>query len=190
MELSRIELDGERSIESVRVAEIVQGAVERVTELAAQRDICITVLGPVDGDLDHADRLVVEGDRRQLVSAIGNLVENAVKYSEPGGTVQIEIGSDDDSIEIAVIDHGVGIPQRDLSRIFERFYRVDRARSRTTGGTGLGLSIVRHVATNHDGDVVVTSIEGEGSRFVLCLPNRFGEHRTEAISSQRDEGAT
>lgn len=190
MELSRIELGGERSIESVRVADVVRGAVERVTELAAQHDIRITVLGPVDGEIDHADQLVIEGDRRQLVSAIGNLVENAVKYSEPGGMVQIEVGSDDDSIEIAVIDHGVGIPQRDLSRIFERFYRVDRARSRTTGGTGLGLSIVRHVATNHDGDVVVTSTEGEGSRFVLCLPNGIAELRTEPITSERDEGVT
>ena len=84
--------------------------------------------------------------------------------------MQVRARRVDDWVEISVIDQGVGIPQRDLDRIFERFYRVDRARSRSTGGTGLGLSIVRHVASNHGGDVSVTSVEGEGSTFVLRLP--------------------
>jgi two-component system sensor histidine kinase SenX3 len=104
------------------------------------------------------------------VSALGNLVENAVKYSEAGSTVQIRTRRTGDMIELAVTDHGVGIPPNDLGRIFERFYRVDQARSRSTGGTGLGLSIVRHVATHHGGEVRVDSVEGEGSTFTLRLP--------------------
>jgi len=184
MELSRIELGGERSVEPVRVSEIVAAAVERVGELAARREITVSALEPVDGGAARSGRFVVAGDRRQLVSAVGNLVENAVKYSPVGGSVQVRVRDADDRVEIAVIDHGVGIPQRDLDRIFERFYRVDRARSRVTGGTGLGLSIVRHVATNHGGEVVVTSTEGEGSTFVLRLPTATvqpnggtGQHR-------------
>ena len=110
------------------------------------------------------------GDRRQLESALGNLVENAVKYSNPGGSVQIRVRLEGDYAEMMVADHGIGIPSGEHHRIFERFYRVDRARSRDTGGTGLGLSIVRHVATNHGGAVLVSSQEGEGSTFVLRLP--------------------
>ena len=114
--------------------------------------------------------LKVVGDRRQLVSAIGNLVENAVKYSEVGSAVEVTAHADGDWVEFTVKDFGLGIPSRDLDRVFERFYRVDRARSRDTGGTGLGLAIVRHVANNHGGDVSVTSIEGEGSTFALKIP--------------------
>jgi two-component system sensor histidine kinase SenX3 len=171
MELSRIELGGERNVEAVRVADVLRSALGRVTELAAQRDIHISYMGPSSG-AQAADSIAVQGDRRQLVSAVGNLVENAVKYSEQGGLVQVWARRDGDWIELAVVDRGVGIPQRDLTRIFERFYRVDPARSRHTGGTGLGLSIVRHVATNHGGEVTVTSTEGEGSTFVLRLPAR------------------
>lgn len=112
----------------------------------------------------------IRADERQLVSAVGNLVENAVKYSQPGDAVQVRARVDDTAVEIMVADQGVGIPTRDLDRIFERFYRVDKARSRETGGTGLGLAIVRHVATNHGGEVLVSSQEGEGSTFVLRLP--------------------
>ena len=112
------------------------------------------------------------GDRRDLVSAVSNLVDNAIKYSERGSLVQVRLHSEPGAVEIAVIDQGVGIPARDKERIFERFYRVDRARSRSTGGTGLGLSIVRHVAVNHSGSVRVDSREGEGSTFTLRLPAR------------------
>ena len=171
MELSRIELGGERDVEAVRVADVLRSALGRVTELAAQRDIHISYSGSPE-DEQVADSLVIQGDRRQLVSAVGNLVENAVKYSEQGGLVQVWARCTGDWIEVAVVDQGVGIPQRDLTRIFERFYRVDPARSRHTGGTGLGLSIVHHVATNHGGEVTVTSTEGEGSTFVLRLPWR------------------
>ncbi len=171
MELSRIELGGERNVEPVRVADVLHSALDRVTELAAQRDIDISYVGSSSGE-PAADSIVIHGDRRQLVSAVGNLVENAVKYSEQGGLVEVWARRDGDWVEVAVVDQGVGIPQRDLTRIFERFYRVDPARSRHTGGTGLGLSIVHHVATNHGGEVTVTSVEGEGSTFVLRLPLR------------------
>jgi two-component system, OmpR family, sensor histidine kinase SenX3 len=170
MELSRIELGAESVSEPVRVAEVIRGGVDRVIELAARCDVTISTLAPVAPDGTEVDDLVVRGDRRQLVSAVGNLVENAVKYSDPGTSVQVRARRVDGWIEISVADQGVGIPQRDLDRVFERFYRVDRARSRTTGGTGLGLAIVRHVASNHAGDVTVSSVEGEGSTFVLRLP--------------------
>jgi two-component system sensor histidine kinase SenX3 len=167
MELSRIELGGERVFEWIDVADLVRRATDRVTELAGQREIGLSTLAPIDAG---AETLCVWGDRRQLESALGNIVENAVKYSGEGSSVQIRARAEGDHVEISVADQGVGIPQRDLDRIFERFYRVDRARSRATGGTGLGLSIVRHVVNHHGGEVVVTSTEGEGSTFVLRLP--------------------
>jgi two-component system sensor histidine kinase SenX3 len=108
-----------------------------------------------------------------LVSAISNLVENAVKYSEAGDIVNIRIVSLAGNLTVEVEDHGIGIPADSIDRIFERFYRVDRARSRGTGGTGLGLSIVRHVATNHGGEVNVRSREGEGSTFILSVPQQY-----------------
>jgi signal transduction histidine kinase len=99
-----------------------------------------------------------------------NLLDNAIKYSGRGQPVEIGARVEGDRITFSVRDHGIGIPSRDLERIFERFYRVDRARSRDTGGTGLGLSIVRHVVQAHGGEVSVQSTEGEGSTFVLSLP--------------------
>jgi len=119
---------------------------------------------------DRAPGAMVACDRRQVVSAIANLVDNAVKYSEPGSAVDVDTGVDTGNIVITVRDGGIGIPSRDLQRIFERFYRVDQARSRDTGGTGLGLAIVRHVAQAHGGEVNVESVEGEGSTFRLVLP--------------------
>ena len=175
MELSRIEIGGERSDEQVRVADVISGGVDRVLELAAHREITISTLAPVDPDGRQADALLIRGDRRQLVSAVGNLIENAIKFSEAGTAVQVRARRVDGWVEISVADQGIGIPQRDLDRIFERFYRVDRARSRSTGGTGLGLAIVRHVAGNHGGDVTVSSVEGEGSTFVLRLPVSTGD---------------
>lgn len=188
MELSRIEAGGEQVAESTRVSDIIRGALDRVTELAAQRGISISTLEPVANGEKRSDGITVVGDRRQLVSAVGNLVENAVKYSEADSSVQVRAREVDSWVEIAVVDQGVGIPQRDLDRVFERFYRVDRARSRTTGGTGLGLSIVRHVASNHHGDVVVSSVEGEGSTFVLRLPSE-ARWRSEHGAEQPTEAA-
>jgi two-component system sensor histidine kinase SenX3 len=103
-------------------------------------------------------------------SALVNLIENAVKYSDPGSPVRVSAVDSGQHVQLIVTDRGIGIPPADRDRIFERFYRVDRARSRATGGTGLGLAIVRNVARNHGGDVHVDSREGEGSTFVIQLP--------------------
>lgn len=163
LELSRIEFGGEAVKDEVDAAVILSESISRAAPLAALHSIKIAMA-------ELPSPLKVVGDRRQLVSAIGNLVENAVKYSESGSSVEVSARLDGDSVEFAVTDFGLGIPARDLDRVFERFYRVDRARSRDTGGTGLGLAIVRHVANNHGGDVSVTSIEGEGSTFSLKIP--------------------
>jgi two-component system sensor histidine kinase SenX3 len=102
--------------------------------------------------------------------AIRNLVENAINYSPNGTRVAIALTEKNGLAEISISDQGLGIPEKEIDRIFERFYRVDPARSRLTGGTGLGLSIVKHVVTNHGGDVSVWSVEGSGSTFTIRLP--------------------
>ena len=116
---------------------------------------------------------MVLGDRRQLTSAVYNLLENAVKFSPPDSSVTCIGRAEGDDVVVVVEDHEIGIPSRDLERIFERFYRVDAGRSRSTGGTGLGLAIVWHVAANHRGSVQVESREGEGSTFTLRLPRQL-----------------
>jgi len=164
LDLSRIEAEETPLSEPVPVHLIVADAVERVRTKADHRAIAIEVPA-ID------ETLIVLGDRRQLVSALDNLLENAVKYSDDGSSVRVTAGPEMGLLAIAVEDHGIGIPTRDLERIFERFYRVDRARARDTGGTGLGLSIVRHVAHNHGGEVRVVSREGEGTTFTFALPS-------------------
>ena len=163
LDLSRIEAEESLARELVPVHSIVVEAVERVRPLAEARGITIDCH-------ELLRRHTVKGDERQLVSAVANLLDNACKYSDEGSIVEVRSWAEGNFIEIEVRDHGIGIPGRDLERVFERFYRVDRARSRETGGTGLGLAIVRHVATNHEGDVRVASREGEGSVFTLRLP--------------------
>ena len=121
------------------------------------------------------DRIVIPGDRRRLVAAVANLVENALHYTAVKGDehpqpIEVTVRRRDDTAEIEVEDHGIGIPERHQERIFERFYRVDRGRSRASGGTGLGLAIVRHVVENHNGTVSVRSVPGEGSTFRIDLP--------------------
>jgi two-component system sensor histidine kinase SenX3 len=138
-------------------------ASERVRAAAEQRSIEVKLEEPTPA-------VAVLGDRRQLTSAVYNLLENAVKFSYEGGIVHLIGRREGDEVIITVTDKGIGIPVRDLERIFERFYRVDHGRSRSTGGTGLGLSIVRHVAQNHHGSIDVDSHEGEGATFALHLP--------------------
>ena len=163
LELSEIELSSPTDRLLLEPVDILRAAADRLSQAAEHRSIVI--------DIDAAvPELVVVGDPRQLSSALGNLVDNAVKYSDDGARVRLRARTNDDWVELVVADEGVGIPERDLERIFERFYRVDKARSRGTGGTGLGLAIVRHVANNHGGDVLVHSTEGEGSTFVLRVP--------------------
>jgi two-component system, OmpR family, sensor histidine kinase SenX3 len=194
LKLSQIESTGAGDT-AVDLLAVVRTAIARGRAVDAGRGVQISAL-------EMPDELWIGGDERQLVSAVGNLVENAVKYSFPGDAVQVRMRVDDVAVEVMVADQGVGIPSRDLDRIFERFYRVDKARSRETGGTGLGLSIVRHVATNHGGEVLVSSQEGEGSTFVLRLPASLilrdhdsdvdstgaGRERTGTVSPRPDGG--
>jgi two-component system, OmpR family, sensor histidine kinase SenX3 len=163
LDLSIVEAQERVGREPLPVTALVGDAVDQVRWAAEAAGISI------DSSNVPAS-LQVECDRRQVVSAIFNLLDNAVKYSEPGQPVEVTAELLGDRCAIAVRDHGIGIPSRDLERVFERFYRVDRARSRQTGGTGLGLAIVRHVAQNHGGEVTVESHEGEGTTFTLLLP--------------------
>ena len=162
LNLSLIEAQESPSREPVQVRVLISEAVEAVRPAAAAAGI----------PLEVATRLpdvAVPCDRRQVLSALTNPLDNAIKYSESPSAVVVDASAANGMVTISVTDHGPGIPSRDIERIFERFYRVDRARSRATGGTGLGLSIVRHVAQAHGGDITVESREGEGSTFRLRL---------------------
>jgi two-component system sensor histidine kinase SenX3 len=147
----------------IEMGEVVKEAISQAETSAEARNI----------DVLRSDKREawVLGDRDQLIMAVHNLIENAINYSPEGTKVAIEVKIDDSIVEIDVIDQGIGIKEDDLERIFERFYRVDPARSRETGGTGLGLSIVKHVAQNHGGEVKVWSKVGVGSTFALRLPS-------------------
>lgn len=146
----------------VEVEDVVREAATQAQISAEARRIAL--------DLGVIESASVIGDRAQLIVAVHNLIENAINYSPENTKVSITARHRDGLIEIAVADQGIGIPDNEQSRIFERFYRVDPARSRSTGGTGLGLSIVKHVALNHGGDVKVWSKVGVGSTFSLLLP--------------------
>ena len=150
----------------VEVASVIAEACDRARLVAERRAITVLRRTPAD--------LWVRGNENQLVTAMRNLIDNAITYSPPGTRVavyaRVADGDDDAAVEISVSDQGIGIAEADQARVFERFYRVDPARSRSTGGTGLGLAIVKHVATNHGGDVSVWSSEGEGSTFTVRLP--------------------
>jgi len=155
---------------------VVAEALDRCRMKASARGIELVAVG------EHG--LSVLGDEDLLVTALRNLLENAVAYSPDKTRVDVSTRhAADDAVEISVADQGIGIPERDLERIFERFYRVDPARSRATGGTGLGLAIVKHVTAAHGGKVTVVSSEGAGSTFTLMLPLRIDavtvrRHRT------------
>ena len=161
--LAMLEDDAGRGDETVEIDAVVTAAVDRISETAEQSDIEVIVSSQEGLE-------PFRGSRIHLESALFNLLDNAVKFSEPGGRVDVVVETHDRDLRVSVADEGIGIPVAERSRIFERFYRVDRARSRHTGGTGLGLSIVRHVALNHGGDVNVTSREGYGSQFTITLP--------------------
>ena len=163
IELSRLQgADPLPSPAVVSVDVVVAEALDR-TRLAADAAGITVVAG-------GQRRLTVRGSESQLVTALVNLVDNAVAYSAAGTRVAIGTRRRDGSVEISVSDQGIGIAEADLDRVFERFYRSDPARSRATGGTGLGLAIVKHIATNPGGGVSVWSVEGSGSTFTLRLP--------------------
>ena len=167
LDLSRLEAEETAGHAPVPLHQVLASAIDQVRPAASLRPVELKVA-------DIPPSWTVLGERRQLVSALANLLENAVKYSDPGSEVVVGATTDGSCFELSVRDRGIGIPSRDLDRIFERFYRVDRGRGRDTGGTGLGLSIVRHVASNHGGEVLVESVEGEGSCFTLRLPAQPG----------------
>lgn len=146
----------------VRVADVAHQAADRVQTLAEAKGMNVVVAA--------GDDVWVYGDEHMLGTAIDNLLANAVNYSEEGTRVALDVRQVDAIAEITVSDQGQGIPAADLGRIFERFYRVDPARSRATGGTGLGLAIVKHICSNHGGEVTVWSEEGQGSTFTIRLP--------------------
>jgi len=146
----------------VEASDVVREAVAQAALSAESRKITVEI-----GEIEDA---TVIGDRDQLIMAVLNLVENAINYSPENTKVSVVVKVKEELLEISVTDQGIGIAEGELARVFERFYRVDPARSRMTGGTGLGLSIVKHVALNHGGDIKVWSKEGVGSTFTLQLP--------------------
>jgi two-component system sensor histidine kinase SenX3 len=161
--LSRLQDSDPLSVPSeLQVQDLIREAIDQTQVTADSRQIVVS-------NSDHVDGLIL-GDREQLIMAIQNLIENAINYSPEGTKVTVTSKVEDGIVDISVTDQGIGIPDTDLDRIFERFYRVDPARSRLTGGTGLGLSIVKHVALKHGGEVKVWSAENVGSTFSLRLP--------------------
>ncbi len=163
MDLSRLEgVEPMQPTAPVSIDDVVAQACDDARSLAQAKDISFLRGGIAD--------LQVEGVSTQLVTAVRNLIVNAINYSPPATKVAVSTGTSEGWVTVAVTDQGIGIPAEELGRIFERFYRVDPARSRDTGGTGLGLAIVKHVCANHGGDCEVWSRVGEGSSFTIRLP--------------------
>jgi two-component system sensor histidine kinase SenX3 len=163
LSLSIIETQETTVRDPMAIDGLLNEAVDRMRPAATVAGIDLRVAGPVPS-------VMVACDRRQVVMAITNLIDNAIKYSERGTIIDLDTALAGSDVVVTVRDQGIGVPSRDLQRIFERFYRVDQARSRATGGTGLGLAIVRHVAQAHGGEVTVESVEGVGSTFRISLP--------------------
>jgi two-component system, OmpR family, sensor histidine kinase SenX3 len=172
IQLSRLQsADALTKPELIEIDHVVASAIDQNRVPADARGVTIVSGG-------HAGAQVY-GDEALLATALHNLISNAIVYSAKGARVGIGVNHHDGVVEIAVTDQGIGIAQEEQDRIFERFYRIDPARSRHTGGTGLGLSIVKHVAENHGGDVRVWSQPGRGSTFTIRLPEATrasGEH--------------
>ncbi|MDU0347951.1 sensor histidine kinase [Actinomyces sp. MRS3W] len=171
IELSRLQ-DGDALVEpeDVSLDDVVVDALDRVRVEAGAKEITLVAGG--------TENLHVLGDAALLVTAISNLLDNAIRYSDPRTRVSVGISldaADPELVRIAVVDEGMGIAKDVQERVFERFYRVDKARSRATGGTGLGLSIVKHVAADHGGTVELWSAPGHGSTFTLVLPRHHSE---------------
>jgi two-component system phosphate regulon sensor histidine kinase PhoR len=160
LDLSRLERD-EPDLEPLSLDHLVHDEVERLRPTTDAGRISLTA---------RSSTVQVAGSRRDLAIAVRNLLDNAVRYTPPGGSIDVEVTRGDGEVLLRVVDTGEGIPTRDLERVFERFYRVDSARARATGGTGLGLAIVKHVVESHGGSVGVESELGLGSTFTVRLP--------------------
>lgn len=179
IELSRLQSDDPLyEQEPVDVDDVVATAVDATAIDAEARHVSVVTSGE--------SGLAVLGSRDQITVAIGNLVANGVHYSPDRASVLVTTRTAADSVEVSVTDQGIGIPADEIDRIFERFYRVDPARHRSTGGTGLGLSIVKHVAATHGGDIRVWSVEGQGSTFTLSLPRHRVAPRPEHVPPQEE----
>jgi signal transduction histidine kinase len=161
LDLSRLEAGGEAD-GTVRLDSLVADEAQRFTQRARDAQLALDVRTDPVPD--------VRGSEQDLAVLVGNLIDNAIRYTPAGGTVEVDVSPSDQGVRLRVTDSGIGIPQRDLDRVLERFYRVDSGRSRLAGGTGLGLSIVRHVAENHGGSVSVTSELGRGTTVDVVLP--------------------
>ncbi|GAA1314805.1 ATP-binding protein [Brachybacterium tyrofermentans] len=173
IELSRVQ--GNSSLpdaEPVEIDDVVDDAVALNRNVALGSEIEVAVGGSTG--------LQVFGSSSMLTTALSNLISNAISYSDPKTRIGVSVRRDGGMIEMSVKDQGIGISKENLERVFERFFRVDRARSRSTGGSGLGLAIVKHIATDHGGEVTAWSMRGQGSTFTLRLPE-MGE--TETISA-------
>ena len=181
-DLSRLQAEepGSRS-QSLPVARLLAEAVDTVRLMANNRNVDLVIA--------DVDSLTVEGDEDQLVTALRNLLTNAITYSPPNTRVTASARVHGDRIDLMVSDQGIGIPESEQERIFERFYRVDPARSRVTGGTGLGLSIVKHIAGAHGGECLVWSKPGEGSTFTLRLRRGHADAAVSAIDRVGEGGS-
>lgn len=181
IDLSRVQ-DHEvpASPERVAVARIVEEAVDRARTVADGKGIELSVL--------HGGDWYIEGGFELLVNAVRNLIDNAIHYSNEGTRVGVGAKLEGDHVAIAVTDQGIGLSTEDTERVFERFYRVDQARSRVTGGTGLGLSIVKHIVATHGGEVRVWSRLGQGSTFTILLPQAHSEDFSRGLSEAARSG--
>lgn len=159
--MERATEDHQARFDRACVCEVIEAAVQICAPKADEKEVRLNVA---------CDSVTARFSPPLLEQAVVNLLDNAIKYSDPGGEVRVEVGEDGDLVRISVTDHGCGIPAEHLGRIFERFYRVDKARSRRLGGTGLGLAIVKHIARVHGGNVCVESAPGRGSRFTVEIP--------------------
>ena len=188
--LSRLQSDQPMMTpQQVDVCHVLAAAVERNRELADSREVNLVVKAEPD--------LEIQGDPAQLTDAVSNLIHNAIVYSNPRARVAVSSrlvhDVDGDRADIAVADNGIGITDEDQRRIFERFYRVDYARSRDNGGTGLGLSLVKHIAQAHGGSVDVWSKVGQGSTFTLSIPLpslEFDDEDPDGLADAHDSSIT
>lgn len=172
IELSRVQgASALPDAEPVEIDDVVAEAVALNRNFALGSRVEVQVGGATD--------LRVFGSEAMLTTALSNLISNAISYSDPETRVGVSVRREEGFVELAVKDEGIGISKENLERVFERFFRVDRARSRETGGSGLGLAIVKHIATDHGGEVSAWSLEGQGSTFTLRIPEMG---RTDAIT--------
>jgi len=170
LDLSRIEQSAkEAELIDLAIERVLRGAVERLQTFADRQHISLRLDLPEQGSLPR-----IRGDEERLGQLLVNLLHNAIKFSPSGTEVVVRAVADGEELIVSVADQGAGIPKADLDRVFERFYKVDKARVRGMGGTGLGLAIARHIAEGHGGRLWVESEEGRGSTFSLAIPVQNG----------------